>query len=205
MPTKLSAVLCGLHFCNIITQPESRKLLADGERTDGVQVIGENGTRQCWILKCDIRKFFASIDHAVLIGIIRDYTADEKLLTLLEEIIGSFSSTGPGVGLPLGNLTSQLFVNIYMNEFDQFAKHKLKAKYYMLHPKKISIETIYSGVDFLGWIHFSDHRVLRTATAHRMVRNLKSNPKDETVQSYSGLLSHGNAKKLAKKYLTKAV
>ncbi|KKQ14363.1 MAG: Retron-type reverse transcriptase, partial [Candidatus Moranbacteria bacterium GW2011_GWF1_36_78] len=69
----------------------------------------------------------------------QDYIPDENILKLLEKVISSFN-TSPypllekereflGVGLPLGNLTSQLFVNIYMNKFDQFMKHKLKMKY----------------------------------------------------------------------------
>ena len=133
-------------------------------------------------------------------------------------------------GLPLGNLTSQLFINIYMNEFDQFVKHNLKAKYYIryaddfvvlyqdrswleeilpqmedflleklklnLHPNKIFIKTLSSGVDFLGWVHFSDHRVLRTTTKRRMFKRINENPKTETVDSYLGLLKHGNTNKL---------
>ena len=193
-----------------------------------------NHTRTCWVLKCDIKKFFASIDHATLTEIIRSYLPDPGLRWLLGEVIGSFSSTAPGKGLPLGNLTSQLLVNIYMNEFDQFVKHRLKVKYYVryaddfvitssdrreledlilpiqaflaerlkleLHPGKVSIATIASGVDFLGWVHFPDHRVLRTATKRRMFRGIgASKGTKETVQSYHGLLSHGNAKKLWKK------
>ena len=76
------------------------------------------------------KKFFASIDHSILIVILEKYIDDKKLLRLLGNIINSFSITH-GIGLPLGNLTSQLFVNIYMNEFDQFVKHSLKAKYYI--------------------------------------------------------------------------
>jgi RNA-directed DNA polymerase len=196
------------------------------------QRVSKNNTRTCWILKCDIRKFFASIEHRALLEILEQYIPDQKILLLLQEIIESFSSTGqPGIGLPLGNLTSQLFVNIYMNEFDQFVKHKLKAKYYIryaddfvivssnrdwleiilpeirnflwnrlhlsLHPDKVSIRTLASGEDFLGWVHFSDHRVLRTTTKKRMMRNLKGNPKEGTIQSYRGLLSHGNAQKIS--------
>jgi len=56
------------------------------------------------------------------------YILDEDIIWLLQKVTGSFYSIKPGVGLPLGNLTSQLFVNIYMNEFDQFVKHRLKAK-----------------------------------------------------------------------------
>ncbi|MEI7720252.1 MAG: reverse transcriptase/maturase family protein [bacterium] len=190
-----------------------------------------NHTRTVWVLKCDIRKFFASIDQQILLKIIGRYVSDEDILRLVEEVIGSFHRTQTGVGLPLGNLTSQLFANVYMNEFDQFVKHKLKAKYYIryaddfvilsrdrewlesllhcisdflrdelrlaLHPNKVSIETIASGVDFLGWVHFRDHRVLRTSTKHRMLKRVQGLEEDSpTVQSYLGMLKHGNTEKL---------
>lgn len=199
-----------------------------------VQKVSKNNTRTVWVLKCDVRKFFASVDQKILILIIKEYVADQYVVALISEIVGSFHSTKIGVGLPLGNLTSQLLVNIYMNKFDQFMKHRMKTKDYIryaddfvifdtdkdklleltpkiadfledelklnLHPNKVSIETIASGVDYLGWVHFSNHRVLRTTTKKRMFRNLKSKKrKDENekaVQSYLGLLSHGNSKKL---------
>ena len=67
-----------------------------------------------------------------------------------------------------------------------------------MHPKKVSVETFASGIDFLGWVHFPNHRVLRTATKHRMFRRIReTNNDEETVNSYLGLLSHGNAHKLA--------
>ena len=65
-----------------------------------------------------------------------------------------------------------------------------------LHPDKVSIATFASGVDFLGWVHFPDHRVLRTATKRRMFRNLAEDAPDARVESYRGLLSHGNAQRL---------
>ncbi len=200
--------------------------------------VSKNDTRTCWVLKCDIRKFFASINHETLIRILRDRITDQRLLALLANIIDSFCSTPcstPSVaqrGLPLGNLTSQLLVNTYMNEFDQFVKHTLKTKYYIryaddfmilsddkqhlieilryivvflrkqlkleLHPNKVSIGTLTSGVDFLGWVHFSSHRVLRTSTKRRMLRALAENRKPERIVSYIGMLSHGNAHKLHK-------
>jgi len=193
--------------------------------------VSKNNTKQCWILKCDIKKFFASIDHSTLRLIVAEHL-DEDTKWLLEEIIESFK-TNPSKGLPLGNLTSQLLVNIYMNEFDQFVKHKLKAKYYIryaddflflsqnryylthmsdrtnvylreklkltLHPNKIFIKTLSSGIDFLGWVHFPDHRVLRTVTKRRMLKNLQNNPSKETRASYLGLLKHGNTYKLRTK------
>ncbi len=69
-----------------------------------------------------------------------------------------------------------------------------------LHPDKVSLRTPASGVDFLGWVNFPDHRVLRTTTKKRMFRGIKTKEgKEETVQSYFGLMSHGNAKKLRRK------
>ena len=184
--------------------------------------VSKNNTKQCWILKCDIKKFFASIDHSTLLYIIGKYIEDENVTWLLSQIITSFDK-----GLPLGNLTSQLLVNIYMNEFDQFVKHELRVKYYIryaddfvllssgkttlcksdlhrirnflenklklsLHPDKVFIKTLSSGVDFLGWVHFPTHRVLRTVTKRRMIKNFK----EETRASYLGLLKWGNTYKL---------
>ena len=192
--------------------------------------VSKNNTKTCWILKCDIKKFFASIDQVVLLAILQKYIPDRAILWLLERVTKSFSSTAHGKGLPLGNLTSQLLANIYMNELDQFVKHRLKAKYYIryaddfvifsdnrewlekqilkiqeflmrqvrleLHPRKVSLQTLASGVDFLGWVHFSDHRVLRTATRRRMMKKVRQSASRETIASYLGLLSHGNAYKL---------
>lgn len=188
--------------------------------------VSKNHTRTCWVLKCDIRKFFASIDHEILIAILKQRIQDESILKLLENVIGSFYSGTTGIGLPLGNLTSQLLVNIYMNEFDQYVKHKLKMKYYIryaddfifmseekyklellrqvacdfltqrlkltLHPDKVFLTTLASGVDFLGWVHFPYHKVLRTVTKKRMMRKVG----ERNVASYIGLLSHGNAWRL---------
>lgn len=68
-----------------------------------------------------------------------------------------------------------------------------------LHPDKVFIKTIASGVDFLGWVHFPDHRVLRTSTKRRMPKRVAVSSKDETIQSYLGLLKHGNTYKLKSK------
>ncbi|MBI4117135.1 MAG: group II intron reverse transcriptase domain-containing protein, partial [Parcubacteria group bacterium] len=92
--------------------------------------VSKNHTKTCWILKCDIRKFFENINHDILLKILDKYIPDKNIIWLLEKVIRGFSSK-PNTGLPLGNLTSQLLVNIYMNEFDQFVKHKLRIKYYI--------------------------------------------------------------------------
>ncbi len=105
--------------------------------------VSKNHTRTCYVLKCDIKKFFASIDQTILLGIVSAYIPDKRINNLITEIVCSFrsdmtldsaaaeSSAISPKGLPLGNLTSQLLVNVYMNEFDQFVKHKLKVKYYI--------------------------------------------------------------------------
>jgi len=191
------------------------------------QKVSRNNTKICWVLKGDIRKFFQNIDHEVLMNTLSQHIPDKNILWLLKKVIESFSP-----GLPLGNLTSQLFVNIYMNEFDQFVKHKLKVKYYIryaddfvilsedkselhnlipkirdffqdtlrleLHPDKVFIKTLASGVDFLGWVHFPDNRVLRTATKRRMIKRIQDNLNPQTLNSYLGFLKHGNTYKLRK-------
>lgn len=90
----------------------------------------KNHTKTCYVLKCDVKKFFDSIDQKILLNFIKNKIKDPDALWLLEKIIKSFS-VQPCKGIPLGNITSQLFANIYLNEFDQFVKHKLKEKYYI--------------------------------------------------------------------------
>ena len=219
--------------------------------------LSKNHTRTCWVLKCDIKKFFASIDHDVLLSILYEYIPDQNILWLLKNIVESFETMRPYtplsisplkgergrcVGLPLGNLTSQLFANVYMNKFDQWVKHRLYSETktpqrgvstpyvryaddfvflshdkkrlektvpriqeflqtelkLSLHPEKLFLKTTASGIDFLGWVHFPNHRMLRTKTKQRMFKRIKDNPSEETLQSYLGLLGHGNTAKLQK-------
>jgi len=68
-----------------------------------------------------------------------------------------------------------------------------------LHPNKVYIKTLASGIDFLGWVHFPNHRILRTSTKKRMFRNIQKNRKKETIASYLGMLSHGEGYELSQK------
>jgi len=79
-------------------------------------------------LKCDISKYFESINHKILFNLLQKKIADQKALILLKKII---DSTPGEKGIPIGNLTSQLFANIYLNELDQFVKHRLRCRYYL--------------------------------------------------------------------------
>ncbi len=109
----------------------------------------QNNTRLCYALKCDIYKFFASVDHTILLKILAKRIKNEPTLELLGEIIKGFSTSGkPGKGLPIGNLTSQLFANIYMNEFDQFIKHELKIKHYLRYTDDFII--VSDSAEYLG-------------------------------------------------------
>jgi hypothetical protein len=72
-----------------------------------------------------------------------------------------------------------------------------------LHPDKVSIATLAFGIDVLGWVHFSGHRVLRTATRRRMLTRIDECLLPETVQSYLGLLKHGNTYTLQEEILRK--
>ena len=89
-----------------------------------------NDSRTVYGLKCDIKQFFASVDHAILLNLLSISITDRKVLELLQEIINSFTET-PGRGIPLGNVTSQLFANIYMHELDWFVKQNLRFKHYI--------------------------------------------------------------------------
>ena len=98
--------------------------------------VSKNNTKTCWVLKCDIKKFFASINHKALLEIVSKKIGDQDFLDLLKKIIDSFYSDRTKdlhhkKGIPIGNLTSQYFANIYLNEFDQFMKHNLKVKHYI--------------------------------------------------------------------------
>lgn len=87
-----------------------------------------NYTNSCFVLKLDVKKFFASVNHEILLECIKKKVGDEDLLRLIGNILKSFSQD---TGIPIGNLTSQIFANIYLNELDKFIKQELNVKYYI--------------------------------------------------------------------------
>lgn len=97
-----------------------------------VRIVSRNYTKNCWSLKCDIKQFFASIDHDILKNLLSEKIKDKNIIWLLINVIDSFcSEAGENKGIPLGNLTSQIFANIYLNELDKFIKHELKIRNYL--------------------------------------------------------------------------
>ena len=185
--------------------------------------LSRNNTRPVWVLKLDIRKFFDSVDQDRLLHILAGQIHDCHVIALLTNIVRSFPS-----GIPLGNLTSQLFANIYLNELDQFVKHVLRIRCYLrycddfvllhddrstlvdalskiqrfvferlgleIHPRKILLERYSQGVDFLGFVCFPSHRILRTKTKRRMLQRVN----DKNKFSYLGLLHHARTYQLNK-------
>lgn len=88
-----------------------------------------NFKKQAWTLKCDIRKFFGNIDHLLLLGMVEKKVRDPFLFELIRKIVCSFE-TERGKGLPLGNVTSQILANVYLDRLDQFVKRTLKVGFY---------------------------------------------------------------------------
>lgn len=112
--------------------------------------VSKNYTKQVYALKFDIQKCFASINHNMLKSILEKHIQDKDILNLLYEIIDSHTSNSTAnskeqenisqkSGIPLGNLTSQLFVNIYLHELDFYCKHALKLEYYIRYADDIII------------------------------------------------------------------
>ncbi len=97
----------------------------------------KNYTQKIYFFKADIRKYFDSIDHEILIAIIKKRVSCPRTMWLIKRILARQETNCKGIkveqgkGLPIGNLTSQLFANLYMNELDKFIKHRLRVKFYI--------------------------------------------------------------------------
>jgi len=90
--------------------------------------VTKNLTSKGYCLKADIKHYFKEVDRKIIFKIIRKKIKCKKTLNLIKKILDNFEGQK---GMPLGNLTSQFFANVYLNELDKFLKHKLKANYYV--------------------------------------------------------------------------
>lgn len=181
-----------------------------------------------YCLKCDIKRFFDSIDHDILSELLKRKIKDKHILWLIREIIDSFQKD-KDKGIPLGNLTSQYFTNIYLNELDQFIKHKLRVKHYIrytddfviLDKGKECLENLIGPIEkFLkNRLNLSLHPDKITIGKYNQgidflgyvtlpyCRVLRTKTKkrmfkkanQKNIQSYSGVLSHCCGYKLRKK------
>jgi len=100
--------------------------------------VTNNLHSEAFCLKADIKHYFQEVNHKILLSMMRRKIIDNKVIELIRKILinGQFKE---GVGMPLGNLTSQFFANVYLNELDYFVKHILKAKYYIRYVDDFAI------------------------------------------------------------------
>lgn len=128
-------VLCPIYEKSFISDSYSCRINKGTHRgvarlESWLRKVSRNFKQPTYALKCDIKKFFDTIDHKILLSLVARKSHDLSTQWLISQVVNSFASE-PGKGLPLGNVTSQLFSNIYLNELDQFVKHQLKVKYYL--------------------------------------------------------------------------
>jgi retron-type reverse transcriptase len=175
--------------------------------------------RNKYFLQCDIRKFYPTMDHGVLMRGILHKIRDRKLLAIIEDIIDST----PSPGIPIGNFCSQWFGNLYLDELDRFVKQDLGVADYVRYcddfilfsdDKKLlgrfrerireflsrrlcqrfsfaEIAPVSAGVDFLGYRHFPRAVLLRKSTIARLRRRLKTIARapDKTTMRIVGQLA----------------
>ncbi|MDP2750440.1 MAG: reverse transcriptase domain-containing protein [Nanoarchaeota archaeon] len=121
--------------------------------------VSKNNTRKSFVFKADIRHYFDAVDHNTLVSIIKNKIKDKRIIWLIKTILCNHRTKEKDKGMPLGNLTSQFFANVYLDELDYFVKHKLKADFYIryvddfviLHTNKNKLEVWKTEINsFLG-------------------------------------------------------
>lgn len=166
-----------------------------------------------YVLKCDIRKYFYTIDKDILFSILKHHIADKKLLEFTKSLIYDNDNSK---GIPIGNYTSQYFANIYLNELDHYVKETLRIKYYIRymddfiilvptkeeasHCKKLITHFLNKklaldlnkkskyypnelGVDFCGYRVYETHRLIRKRSKKKIKKLIKKANIDFSNQS----------------------
>jgi len=105
-----------------------------------VKLIYGEKQKECFVLKGDVRKYFDSINQDVLLRLIRGKVICDKTFGIIKDIILSFNFfSKTNSGIPLGNVTSQIFANIYLNCLDKYIKDKLKCRFYVRYNDDFAI------------------------------------------------------------------
>lgn len=174
-----------------------------GKGQHGASRMAAAGVRRhLYCMQADVKKFYPSINHNILMGVVEKKIKDPNVLWLLQDII--YSMPG-GRNIPIGNYTSQWLGNLYLNELDMYVKHDLKVKEYIrynddfvifgndktkLHEYRKSIGCfllqkldltmskdkvfpVSQGLDFVGYRHFPDKILLRKSTAKRVKKKIQ--------------------------------
>ena len=185
---------------------------------------------RCFALKCDIRKYFDSVNQQILLGIVHSRVTDEKFFGVIEKVVRSFREEF-GYGIPLGNITSQIFANIYLNELDFFVKKEIKFPKYIRYNddflfvssnSKFLLKTAKMVSDFVNeqlglqippgkisirkfsWgVHFLGRIILPSAVLvrKRTVTRAFRLVSDKNLASYMGLLKNTDSFVLRRKIL----
>jgi len=196
-------------LCNVIEPIFDQALIFDSYACrkgrgshKAVERFTEFSRKNCYVLKCDVKSYFASIDHETLYGMIKKKIKDLKTLWLIKQLIDSTVSPG----IPIGNLSSQIFANLYLNELDHYLKETVKCKYYIrymddliffsndkcklrgiketiknrlkelmleLHANKCQIYQSCRGVSFLGYKIYPSHRLVIKQNVKRLRHRMK--------------------------------
>lgn len=185
----------------------------------------KEATKYC--LKIDIKKFYPSVDHAILKQLVRKKIKDNDLLGTLDEIIDSAD------GLPIGNYLSQYLSNFYLTYFDHWLKEKMgvkryfryaddmvifsnskaylhqllaEIKAYLKNELKLIVKGNYQifpvaarGLDFLGYVFFHECTFIRKRIKGNYFRMLSANPNAQSIAAYNGWMVHANCINLQRK------
>jgi retron-type reverse transcriptase len=220
-------------LCNVIEPLFERTFVGDsfanrvGKGTHAaLDRAQQHARRWPYVLQCDLRQFFPSIDHAVLRAILARKIADADVLWLIDVILDNGADVlrdeytqvfFPGDdllatmrprGLPIGNLTSQFWANVYLNELDQCVKRELRCPAYVryvddfllfandkrtlwswkdavrdtlnrlrvtLHERSSTVFPTATGIPFLGFRVYPDHRRLKRRNGVAFARRLRRN------------------------------
>lgn len=192
-----------------------------------------NQYKPCFILKCDVRKYFDSLDQTVLLNLIKEKITCEKTLEIIKEIISSHTASSlPGKGVPLGNITSQIFANIYLNTLDKYVKKGLRCRFYVRYnddlivvsESSLKLEEIRTKIIFfakeklfldipiektsirkINWgVDFLGFTILPEAVLlrNKTKNKMYANISPKNAYSYLGILEHCNSYNLKRKILS---
>lgn len=194
--------------------------------------LASNSHKECYILKCDVRKYFDNVDHNILLSLIKEKVKCEKVFKIIENIISSYHiENSLQKGIPLGNITSQIFANIYLNTLDQYVKKELGCRFYVRYNDDIvlvfennksiintrdkiilfaknklflDIPIEKTSIRKIGWgVDFLGFVVLPDATLLRdkTKHKIYANIKRKNIHSYLSILKHCNSFNLKTKIL----
>ncbi len=117
--------------------------------------VSKNNKTTAFVFKADIKMYFENVNHDILLSLIEKKISDKKVLWLIKRILSNYQNEKESIGMPLGNLTSQFFANIYLHELDHYVKQTIHAKYYIryvddfviLHPSRHILQEYKRKID----------------------------------------------------------